>query len=233
VATHASLTGIELEFAQLDTADALDAVVDAALAQRVLMLSLYQCGLSPASAPALARLLSSDALTKLACWSTLLLDAPAAAVLAAALRANSTLTELRLDQARVFDDPAATAELLGALTGHASLRVLNVCSNGVGDPHHAAVGAAFNSLLVANAPALTHLGVSWCRLGDDGMRPLLEALPANTHLRTLKCEGNFMSDAFARDTLLPAVRANVSLRELDAGYAAHSMQAAALVRDRR
>jgi hypothetical protein len=229
VATHASLTGIELEYAQLDTADALDAVVDAALAQRVLMLSLYECGLSPASAPALARLLSSDALTKLACWSMLLLDAPAAAVLAAALRTNSTLTELTLRNARVFEDAAVGAELLGALTGHASLRVLNVCSNGVGEPHHAAVGAAFNSLLVANAPALTHLGVSWCRLGDDGMRLLLEALPANTHLRALKCEGNFMSDAFARDTLLPAVRANASLRELDAGYSAHSMQAAALV----
>jgi hypothetical protein len=49
------------------------------------------------------------------------------------------------------------------------------------------------------------------------MHPLLEALPHNTHLRLVACEGNGMSAAFARDVLLPAVRANTSLLVLDAG----------------
>jgi hypothetical protein len=46
---------------------------------------------------------------------------------------------------------------------------------------------------------------------------LFDALPANTHLRTLRCGFSMLSDAFVRDGLLPAVRANSSLRELKTG----------------
>jgi hypothetical protein len=97
VAAHASLSGLELDFVALDTPAALDAVVDAALARRMQMVALYSCGLSPASVPALIRLLACDALTTLACWCMVLLDVPAARALAAALRANATLTSLRLN----------------------------------------------------------------------------------------------------------------------------------------
>jgi Ran GTPase-activating protein (RanGAP) involved in mRNA processing and transport len=145
------------------------------------------------------------------------LDAPAAAVLAAALRANSTLTSLTLNFAGVFHHPAAAAELLGALTGHASVRVLSLRGNYAMAAHQAAVGASLGALVAANAPALTELDVSHCRLGDDGLRALFDALPRNSHLRTLDVSGNNMSDAFARDVLLPALRANTSLRELSAG----------------
>jgi hypothetical protein len=215
VAAHASLTGLALSQAPLHTPAALDAVVDAALARRMHTIALRECGLSPASAPALARLLSSDALTTLKCVHMDLLDAPAARVLAAALRANSTLTSLTLDNAGVFDDAAAGAELLGALTGHARLRVLSLRNNrAVHDAHQAAVGAALGALLAANAPALTELDVSLCNLREDSLRALFEALPHNTHLRELNCSYNFMSDAFGRDVLLPAVRANTSLRML-------------------
>jgi hypothetical protein len=219
VATHASLTGMTLEHVPLNTPVALDAVVDAALARRMHTVALCECGLSPASAPALARLLSSDALTKLKCWWMHLLDAPAARVLAAALRANSTLTSLTLAFAGVFDDAAAGAELLGALTGHASLRMLSLRANSVEEADGAAVGAALGVLVAADAPALTALDVTACRLGDDGLRPLFGALPQNTHLRALHVSFNNVSQACARDVLLPAVRANASLREVDiSGY---------------
>jgi hypothetical protein len=46
------------------------------------------------------------------------------------------------------------------------------------------------------------------------MAPLLAALPANTHLRTLHCLHNGLSEAFAAVVLLPAVRTNASLRAL-------------------
>ncbi len=76
--------------------------------------------------------------------------------------------------------------------------------------------------------------VSECALDALGMRPLVEALPHNTHLRTLHCAGNGISDAFAADVLLPAVLANTSLRTLVVDDdAAHAAQAEALVRDRR
>ena len=213
VVAHASLTGLELRRAPLQTPAALDAVVDAALARRMERVTLYRCRFSPASAPALARLLSSDALTTLTCERSYLLDAPAAPV-AAALRANATLTSLTLTYSRVFDDADAAAELLGALTGHASLRVLNLSHNYAAEADLAAVGAALGALVAANAPALTELNVSECALGDDGLRALLQALPHNTHLRQLKCPDNGISEVFARDVLLPAVRANASLRRL-------------------
>jgi hypothetical protein len=47
--------------------------------------------------------------------------------------------------------------------------------------------------------------------------PLVDALASNTHLLKLLCGGNRLSADFARDRLLPAVRANASLRKLGAG----------------
>jgi hypothetical protein len=209
--------GMRLFQAPLDNAAALDAVVDAALAQRMHTVALDACRLSPASAPALARLLSSDALTTLELWRMDLLDAPAAAVLAAALRANATLTSLSLNTSGVFNDAAAGVELLGALTGHASVRELDILGNGVDAAHQAAAGAALGAIVGANMPALAELKVSHCNLGDAGLRALFETLPGNTHIRTLYAERNDMSEACARDVLLPAVRANASLRKLYVG----------------
>jgi hypothetical protein len=233
VAAHTSLVQLTLKWAPLGTPAALDAVVDAALARRFHTIVLHRCRICAASAPALTRLLGGDALTTLKIEHSGLLNVPAAAMLAAAFRANSTLTSLALDNVSMWRNPAAAAELLGALAGHASVRVLCLRRNVVATEHRAAVGAALGTLLAANGRVLTELDVSLSMLGDDGLRALFEALPRNTHLRKLKCSDNAISASFARDVLLPAVRANVSLRELDAGHTPYAMQAAALVRDRR
>jgi hypothetical protein len=240
VAAHASLRRAQLSNAPLHTPAALDAVVDAALARKLVSLSLRRCSLSPASAPALARLLGGGTLTELCIPQNehQLLDAPSAALLGAALRANSTITTLRLS-AGLWQNPDAAAVLLGALTGHCSVRALRLpWNNHVEEPPvGAAAGAALGALIAANAPALMELDVSMCHLGDEGLRPLFEALPANTYLRTLVCSWNDISQAFAADVLLPAVRANSSLRTL---LAAHTIlgqwppleEAAELVRHR-
>jgi hypothetical protein len=214
VAAHAWLTGLTLHDASLDAPAALDAVVDAALARRMQAVHLTYCDLAPDSAPAVVRLLGGGALTSLKVEGEGLLDAPSARVLAAALRANATLTSLTLEDAALFNDVAAASELLGALNAHTSVRVLNLGSNSVAPAHTAVVGALLGALVAANTAALTELDVSSCLLGDDGMRPLFEALPANTHLRALGCAGNHMSEAFVRDVVLPAVRANASLRNM-------------------
>jgi hypothetical protein len=78
----------------------------------------------------------------------------------------------------------------------------------------AEAGAALAALLRANAPALQTLDIGWCRLRDEGMGPVVEALRHNTHLTKLDCRCNLMSEVFASARLLPAVRANASLREL-------------------
>jgi hypothetical protein len=163
-----------------------------------------------------------------------LLDAPAAAALAAALRDNATITSLMLNDVGVFDDAAAGAALVGVLTGHVSVQTLSLTCNHVADADCAAAGALVGALVAADAPALTQLDVSWCNLGDDGLLALFEALPRNTHLRTLNCSQNGMSEPFLRDVLLPAVRANTSLRQLVAyaGGGAIAAEAERIMRSR-
>ncbi len=130
-----------------------------------------------------------------------------------ALRACSTLTALTLHNVSLWYAPVAAA-LLGALTGHAGLRTLNLSHNWNYETNPAAVGPALGALVAANAPALTELDVSSCDLRVAGLHPLFDALPANTHLRMLDCSGNMLDEAFVFDALLPAVRANDSLRQL-------------------
>jgi hypothetical protein len=221
LAAHASLASVWLFSVPLDAPAALDAVVDAALARRLSCVKLERCQLSPASAPALTRLLGGDTLTELYIDNLdgLLLDAPAAVLLANALHANTSLTALSLQSLLVWYDAAAAAELIYALTAHPRLRLLDLSRDYggyYGDFGVAAVGTMLAALLLANAPALQTLDIRRNYLGDEGMRPVVEALRHNTHLTKLHCSYNGISDAFARDRLLPAVRANSSLRELDA-----------------
>ncbi len=91
--THTCLREVYMYGGPLGTLAALDAVVDAALALRLASLTLFDCNVTPASAPALARLVSGGALTELYVFNNNepLLDQPAAALFADALRANSTL----------------------------------------------------------------------------------------------------------------------------------------------
>jgi hypothetical protein len=215
LAAHASLNILQVVGEALHTPAALDAVVDVALARQLRVLRFWRCNLSPASVPALARRLGSGTLTTLVIGQggQQLLNGPSAALLGAALRANSTLTGLYLLNVSFWRAAGAAAALLSALTGHASLRTLKLAFNNevlVGR----AAGAPLGALVAANAPALTQLNVSRSRLDDAALRPLFNALPANTHLRTLEMSHNNMSEAFARDVLLPAVRANASLRTL-------------------
>ncbi len=217
LASHAHLQGLRLAGAPLNTAAALDAAVDAALARRLTSVTLLGCSLSPASAPALVRLIGGGALTQLDIINgrAVLLNAPAALALGNVLRASSSLTALSLRYVDLWREPAAATALLGALTGHPSLRSLNISGNAVEPAGREEAGAALEALVAANAPALHELDVSYCNLGDAGLGPLFDALPANTHLRKLSCGDNLLLDAFVRARLLPAVRANSSLRELD------------------
>jgi hypothetical protein len=223
VAAHASLERVELQCAPFATLAALDAAVDAVLrARQLVSLRFWFCHLVPASAPALVRLVSSGTLTELSIYQDYaLLDMPAAALLGAALHASNTITYLHIS-ALLWRDADVAAALLRALTGHRSLRTLKLANGSfavleVG----AAAGPALGALVAANAPALTELDVGYSSLHDEALRPLFAALPRNTHLRTLDVAHNGMSEAFTRDVLLPAVRANASLRRLVAWMPAH------------
>jgi hypothetical protein len=114
---------------------------------------------------------------------TLLLDEHSAVLLGNALRANTTLTSVAFKDLHLFSDAAAATVLLGALTAHPTVQKLDLSFN-YGDEDL--------------APAA--LAAAGAALGD--------ALPANTHLRVLVYGDNDITEAFERERLLPAVRAN-------------------------
>jgi hypothetical protein len=216
---HTSLTRLVLDDAAFEDVAAMDAVVDAALAQRLHIVHFRDCNFSPASAPSLARLLRSSALRELYIDDSQhaeqpLLDEPAAVLLANALRRNTTLEILRIVHAGLWADRGAAAALLSGLVAHPSVRDLALVHEGdsvEGDDDAATAGLLLSALLVANAPALTQFSVSKCGLGDAGLAPLLHALQRNTHLTELGCWGNGVSEAFVREQLMPAVRARRGL----------------------
>jgi hypothetical protein len=103
--------------------------------------------------------------------------------------------------------------LCAALAGHPRLHTIDLSSNSAYGVY-ADVAAALCALVAANAPALQQLHVNHAQLNDAAMGPLVEALRHNTHLRVLDVTCNDVSESFERDRLLPAVRANSSLRTL-------------------
>jgi hypothetical protein len=188
----------------------LDALVDdVVIRRRLSYLCLGHSDLSHMPGHALARMLRNGALTDLVMYGTTtnIPYAADAVIVGDALRANSTLTSLNLQRSYA---PVVTA-LLDSLAGHCSLRSLSLDWSYFDSQ---AAAAALAALLVADAPALTELCVFDCHWGEGGLAELCDALPRNSHLRTLNMNGDPVSASFIRDRLLPAVRANTGLRTL-------------------
>ena len=215
VSAHESLVALELRDIPLDAPAVMDAVATAA-ACRLLELRFLSCNLSPASVPPLARLIRSGVLQTFIITNDVapLLDEAAAAQLADAVAASRTLIELVLFAVCFWDDAAAAASMMRALTGHPHLKELNLSHNSPPDQH--AAGAALGALVAANAPALQSLEVWGSDLGDAGCGELFSMLPRNSHLLKLDLRTLGLSGAFVHDIILPAVRANTSLRTLHA-----------------
>jgi hypothetical protein len=217
-ALQPELSRVEIAFADTAQPAVMGALVDAALARRLRGLTLVGCT-PPAPAP-LARLLTEGSLAVLEIspsGSTPLFDAAGAALMAGALRVNTTLTELHLRDTCLSRDMRVAGLLLGALRWHPRLRELRISGE---EPTTAdarcTFGAALGALVAADAPALLVLDCYDNQLEDIGLATIMEALPRNRHLRELNVGNNGMSEAFAREQLLPAVRANTTLRSLRA-----------------
>ena len=111
-------------------------------------------------------------------------------------------------------DVRVAGTILGALVGHPSLRKLIIDGEVTSAEARSAFGAAFAALIVADVPALQVLKCRANYVGDAGLAPIVEALALNHHLRKLDVSFNDMSEAFAREQLLPAVRSNTTLCKL-------------------
>jgi hypothetical protein len=208
-----------------DTAqpDVTTALVDAALARRLRELRLDKCT-PPAAAP-LARLLASNGslkVLKFCGWddnnTPPLFDATGAALVADALRVNTTLTELHMVCKDLCRDMRAAVAVLGALVGHVSLRKFTVAGDNPTEENSSTFGDALAAIIAADAPVLRVLNLSGNLLLDAGLAPIMEALTHNHHLCELDVSDNEVSEAFERERLLPAVRANTSLRKFRCAY---------------
>jgi hypothetical protein len=194
----------------------LDAIVDAALTRRLRGTMFIDTPFTPASVPALARLVGGGALTRLTIYRTnAFLDETAAALLCDALRANTHFSKLSLHDTHLWRVPAAGAAVIRALVAHPSLHTLHLrFETPDSEAGKAAAGAALGALVAANSPALRTLCLFQCQLSDAGLAPVFAALHVNTHLRSLNCQYSAVSEPFMRDAVLPAVRANAGLRTL-------------------
>jgi hypothetical protein len=251
VAHKGALTSLELNaddaFTDPASAAAMNALAAAALRCRLSRFEILGGAsyLGPHCAPALARLLCGNVHIQdlsINNYGSRLLDKPGAALLGAALRACPSIEVLSLQSTELFTDLEVAQAVIGGATAHPSLRMLVLSPGGGGEPEElsaaaqAAAGAALGALVAANAPALEELHISFCGLGDAGLRPVAQALRANTHLTQLECKGNGATEQWARDDLLPAVRANTALQRLGAAaYGTHgaAQQAEAVVEARQ
>jgi hypothetical protein len=161
----------EVCFWSADTAQpaVIDALVDAALARRLRKLAIAFCT-PPAAAP-LVRLLAGGTLTALEVTgsfgdasATPQFDAVSAALVADALRMNTTLTKLKLRYAGLCHDMRVAGALLGALLGHPSLRELHVTgeNNTVTAEARSALGAALAALRASSASWTSRSTTSRC-----------------------------------------------------------------------
>jgi hypothetical protein len=155
---HASLEYICLNGISLNSPAVLGAVCAAALACRLRTLNLERCDLSPASVPAFARLIRDGSLTAIFIdnYDKQLLDEPGAVQLADAIATNRQLVVMWLRGTDLWRDAAASAAVLHALTGHSSLRDVNVGGNEPED-HAAAAGAALGALVAATSAIVAPL----------------------------------------------------------------------------
>jgi hypothetical protein len=205
----------------------MDVIADAVLARGVTKLTLHACVPTPSAAPALARLLSSDTMTELTLdirdtyyfdvSGVRMLTRASAELLASALRANSTLQHLALRKMLLFDDADAAVALLRGLVGHASLRRLDLSCNTTDHADAATIGAALGEIVGANAPALHELSLDDCHLRARALGPLMAALVRNTNLRVLSLAEHDMSLVFVNQHVVPALRANTTLRDFNLG----------------
>ena len=131
-----------------------------------------------------------------------------------ALRSNTKLNQIMLDNCYLWADPAAAGMVLAALAARSTLFTLTLHHDRVGETQAQQFTAGTQLTQLITVGWLNDLLLKQCSLGEVGLAPIFAALSVATRLERLDLTGEEMSSAFARDAVLPAVRANTSLRKL-------------------
>ena len=206
--------------ASLENVAASDALLRSIAEARVSDVTFHHCNLAPASLPGLTRLLEAGCLVRLAInhYGRALFEAgPELTTFCHALR-SSTLQKLVLAEVELWQDLAASGELLAALVNHPTLKELSLPDFvGATDDTRRAAGKQL-APFVTHSSALQKLDLTWNQIGEAGLAPIFEALHFSSTLKELIVDHEDISHEFARDVILPAVRANTSLRRLNFRY---------------
>ena len=188
---------------------AADALADLAASAKTRSVLLWNCELLPGAASALRRLPAAPGLRSLLLCERPI-DAAAAAALAQGVAASTSLHSLTFDNLELWADAEVATPLLRAAAGHPSLRKLSVRENPVrrapGAVTSRAAGALLAAVLTTPGGALEELDLGSCKLRDEGMGPLVTALPHAVGLRRLCIADSGVSEYFAAGQLMRAVR---------------------------
>jgi len=208
----------------------VDAVVDAAIAAGIREIFFLGCRLNPPALPALTRLLQSPGFERLKIsnngWT--IFEGLALPAFCETLRNSKSLTALELDGVNLWDDLEVLSELFAALEGLPTLQKLKLRRNRTDeapriaaslwavderlDELQRAVGK-YLARLIVRSNSLRSLKLKDNLLGEAGMTPIFQALNGSRTLSELSLHEGISAD-FTRDVVLPAVRANTSLRTL-------------------
>ena len=213
IAGHDGLQKMTVDFVEIGVTQ-LEALIDAAARRQLIELSFTFCRLTPAHLQQLSRSLEVRELRKLSVWNygEALVGGDRVHAFCSALKACS-LKEISLKRIGLFDSLSDGLSVLDALAGHHSIARVDLYFNSVALPFRVAVGEALGRIVVAES-ALESLALDFCALGDEGARPFFDAVAKSATLSYLACGENRISRACACETILPAVRANESLRKL-------------------
>ena len=223
---------LTVRHAPLQTGAVVDALMRSIAEARVSDLTILG-NLAPASLLSITRLLQAGCLERLCIrnsWHALFEAGPDLTAFCHALR-SSTLQTLRLDRCYLWRHLAAAGELLAALVGHQTLRELSLSWYRAGDTDDARRAGEQLASLITHNSALQKLELSGNQLGEVRLAPIFEELPGSSTLIGLLysfSRYDTISREFACGVILPAVRANISLRRLEisnlSGTALHSSE---------
>jgi hypothetical protein len=177
------------------------------------------CRLTPMALPALTLLLRPSVLRYFAIYNRglPLFTGPDLPAFCNALRSSSIPDEIFLHNCDLWANPADAGMVLAALAARIELEPhieLNLPDNNVGETQEEQFAAGTQLAQIITAAGLVALNISGCNLGEAGLGPIFQALPRASRLWGLQFDSDTLSSEFARDVVLPAVRANNSLRSL-------------------
>ena len=217
LATRTGIRILSLVGGSLAGVAALEDLARAMVAAGVTSARISHCRLTPPALPALTLLLRSNVLRSfvISNGGAPLFTGPDLAAFCNALRSNSSLDWIHLGYCDLWADPADAGMVLAALAARTTPFALALEDNRVGETQaHQQFAAGVQLAQLTAAGELKKLNLVGCNLGEAGLAPIFEALPRASRLGHLTFKGEELGSEFARDVVLPSVRANNSLREL-------------------